>query len=367
MDERGLQAFVADHVRPHALAADRDGQFAPDLLERIGAAGLWGWNIAAEYGGGGHTLAECGALHRQVGAACSSARALLTAHQMTAAAIQRWGNAAQKARWLTDLSTGRALAAFALSEAGAGSDLQGIEARAEAVPDGFVIDGEKKWITGGAIASVFLVFARCGAAVEAFLVPRAAAGVAVCGIPPMLGLRAAMLADVSLRRTKVASDARLGPADAGFRFVAPAALEFGRAMVGFGCLGMALACLREATEHAHTRRAGGTPLVNHQLVQGLLAEMVTAVRTSDALLAKAIALIDARDAEAGLAVLVAKYQASQAAVSVSRDAVQILGARGCAADSLVQRFYRDAKITEIIEGSNEVLKGLIARQAGLML
>jgi alkylation response protein AidB-like acyl-CoA dehydrogenase len=366
MTDQALRAFVQAHVQPSAHAADRDGVFPAATLTAMTNAGLWGWNIDRRWGGQGCTSADCGSLSRRVGAACSSARALLTAHQMTASAIERWGSERHRSQWLPELAAGRALAAFALTEANAGSDVQAIETRAEAVPGGFALSGEKRWITGGGLAGVFLVFARGAAGVDAFLVPRPAPGLEVRAVAPMLGLRAAVLADLTLDRVFVGADARLGPSDGGLRFVAAHALELGRLMVAFGCLGLADACLREATRHAHARVQGGRPLAAHQLVQGLLAEIVVAVQSCEALLASAATRYDAHDPQSSLAVLVAKYHAAEAAVTASHHAVQILGARGCADDSAVQRFYRDAKIMEIIEGSTEVLKGLIAAQAGLM-
>lgn len=368
MTRSELREFVDVQVTRVASAADEALSLPSELLAACSRAGLWGWNLPRAYGGFERSLLECGWLHEETGRSCSSLRALLTVHGMVGSAIARWGSSEQKTEWLPRMARGEALAAFALSEAEVGSDVSAVQMTAE--PDarvGYRLKGTKKWITGGSIASVFLVFARRGEGIAAFLVPGDAPGLRRTPVQGMLGLRAAMLAEVLFDDVLVGETALLGPRNNGIAHVALRALQFGRLMVAFGCVGMAKSCLHAALTHAQERRQFGAPLAEQQLIQRRLAHMAMGIRSSELLCRSAAELEMAGDAASMLEILTAKYEAARIAIETAASAVQVMGASGCAPGSTVARFFRDAKVMEIVEGTTEILELKIAEQAAFAI
>lgn len=367
MSSVDLKTFINTEVGPVAEAADQSEIMPSRLIEACGRVGLWGWNLAERYDGGGRSVLECGRLHEEIGRHCSSLRALLTVHQMVGNAIQRWGTEAQKQQWLPSMASGSTLASFALSEAEAGSDVAEIQTIAVEADGGYRLCGTKKWVTGGETSSQFLVLARLGQGTVACLVPGDAAGVRRTPIRGMLGLRAAMLAEVEFNQVFIPRDALLGPKTAGIPHVALRTLQWGRLMVAFGCLGMMRACLALSLTHATSRVQFGTAISERQLIQRRVAEMVVTIRSVDLLCQSAARMESDSDPMAVVEVLAAKYLAARAAADASSSAVQILGARGCETSSLAGRFFRDSKVMEIIEGTTEVLQVNLAEQAGVAL
>lgn len=350
-----FRAFADAEIRPQAVRADAEGQLPADLPRRLGAAGL--------LLGDGLDAVELGLLHAEVGAACASTRSLLTVQGMVAGAIARWGSATQRARWLGPLARGECVAAFALSEAEAGSDALALECAAQADDAGWRLDGRKAWTSFAQIADVCLVVARTGSDLTAFLVERDTPGLAREALPAGLGLRAVMGANLHFKECRLPADARLGGRGFGYAAVAAGALDFGRYSVGCGAAGAAADCRAQALAHARERVQFGRPIGEHGAVQGLLARMLAAVQSARLQCARAGALRQAGDPRAGAETLLAKYQATRALSAVAADAVQVLGARGCAAGHPVERHYRDARVLEIIEGTTQVHEWLLAREA----
>jgi alkylation response protein AidB-like acyl-CoA dehydrogenase len=359
-DRAGARAFVDDQIVPHAEEWDRAGRVPEELLERIAAAGLWAPFLPAAVGGTGMDMVTLGEVHEEVGRGCSSVRSLLTVHTMVSWAVQRWGSTEQVARWAPALASGAVLGSFCLSEPGAGSDTAGIATTATERGGGWVLDGGKKWITGGLRADVFLVFARAAGSIAAFLVPRNTPGVEVRPIVEILGTRASMLAEVSFSDVRLGGDALLGPKGFTAGMVLTGTLDLGRYSVAAGSVGIVAACLAASASYAARREVGGTALRDLPLIQSKLSDMVTDVRAARMLVAEAGRLKDAGDAETIMATWVAKYFASTAAARHAAEAVQIHGANGCGPDYPVARLYRDAKVMEIIEGSNEIQRMTIA-------
>lgn len=350
-----FRTWVDAGIRPHSARADAEGRLPADLPRRLGAAGL--------LLGDGLDAVELGLLHAEVGAACASTRSLLTVQGMVAGAIARWGSAAQRARWLAPLARGECVAGFALSEPEAGSDALALQCTARAVDSGWRLAGRKAWTSFGQIAEVFLVIARIESDLTAFLVERDAPGLTLEALPPGLGLRAVMGADLHLADCRIGSEARLSGRGLGFAAVAAGALDYGRYSVACGAAGAAADCLSRALAHARERQQFGRPIGEHGAVQGLLARMLAATQGARLQCARAGALRQAGDLRAGAETLLAKHQATRALSAVAADAVQILGARGCAGGHPVERHYRDAKVLEIIEGSTQIHEWLLAREA----
>lgn len=362
-DRKTARAFVDTHIAPYANEWERAERLPEELLERMAAAGLWAPFLPPEVGGAGMSMVTLGEVHEEVGRGCSSVRSLLTVHTMASWALQRWGTPDQKQQWAAKLASGQLLGAFCLSEPGAGSDTSGISTTAVESGGGWVINGTKKWITNGQRADLYLVFARTASSIGAFLVPRRSPGVQVRPIKGIMGTTASMIAEITFTDVKLGPDAVLGPLGFTAGMVLTGTLDLGRYSVATGSVGIIQACLEASAAYAGKRKVNGAFLKDLPLIQAKLTDMVTDARAARLLVTEAGRLKDAGEASTIIATWVAKYFASIAAAKHATEAIQIHGAAGCSADYPVGRYYRDAKVMEIIEGSNEIQRMTIAGQA----
>jgi len=360
-DQAAFRAFVQEEIVPHANRYDQEEHTPVELIQKIAQQGYLRAIISTEYGGTNMDMISYGLLNEEIGRGCSSIRSLITVHSMVAHAILRWGNRQQKADWLPRLAEGEIIGAFGLSEPAVGSDAKSIEATAALEGDYYVLNGRKKWTTYGQIAGLFLVFAQCEGKVSAFLVERETPGFATEPIRGMLGTRASMLAELYLRDCRIPKGNMVGGRGFGLASVATSALDIGRYTVAWGCVGIAQACLDASLQYTSHRQQFGVYLKEHQLVQQMITNMITNVKAARLLCYQAGYLKDAGDPHTIMETWVAKYFASTAAAQAASDAVQIHGANGCSADYPVQRYLRDTKIMEIIEGSTQIQQVTIAR------
>ena len=363
VDRAAARAFADEHIVPFADAWDRAGAVPEELLEQIARAGLWAPFLPVELGGSGVDMVTLAAVHEEVGRGCSSVRSLLTVHTMASWALQRWGSPAQLDRWARDMAAGRVLGAFCLSEPGAGSDAAGITTTAVREGDGWRLNGVKTWTTGGQRADLFLVFARTESSTVALLVPRASAGVTVRPLDDMLGTRASLIAQIAFEDVLLGPDALLGPSSFASGMVLSGTLDLGRLSVAAGSVGIIQACLEAGADYSSKRTVGGSRLKDLPLIRAKLSDMVTDVRAARLLVAEAARLKDAGDPATIMATWVAKYFASTAAARHATEALQIHGALGFSSGHPTGRFYRDAKVAEVIEGSTEIQRLTIADEA----
>lgn len=362
-DRVSTAAFVDAEIRPYADAWDRAGAIPVALQERLGETGLWAPFLPPELGGAGVSLSTLGEIHEEVGRGCSSVRSLLTVHSMLSWALMRFGTPDQIRHWGPRLATGALTGAFCLSEPGTGSDAAGITTTATPDGDGWVLDGVKTWTTGGQRAGLFLVFARGPGGTVCLLVPRATPGVSVTPIDDMLGTRSSMLATIQFDQVRLGPESTLGPTGFTSGMVLTGVLDIGRFSVACGSVGIVQGCLDACAAYSASRTVAGARLRDLPLIQAKLSDMVTDVRAGRLLCAEAGRLKDAGDAGTIMATWIAKYFASTAAARHASEAVQIHGANGFTPDYPVARFYRDAKVMEIIEGSNEIQRLTIAGEA----
>ncbi len=353
--------FATRELRPRAGEFDRAGAVPIDVLRGMGERGLLGAMLPLEHGGGGLDALSYGLLTLEIGKGCSSCRALLTVHtSLVGETIARFGNAAQKSRWLPLLASGERLACFALSEPEVGSDAAAVRTTYERQGDHYVLDGRKTWISFALVADLMLVIAACGGSVSAFIVERDMPGVATRPILGMLGNRGAHIGEVFLERVRVPVENRLGAAGAGFGFIANSALFHGRYSVAWAGLALAEAALEEMVAYAARREQFGKKLREHQLVQALIANAVDAVHSGRALCERVGRLRDAGDDDAIAETHIAKYHTTRAASAVTADAVQLFGGNGCWDGYPVERLFREARILEVIEGTTQIQQIMLA-------
>jgi alkylation response protein AidB-like acyl-CoA dehydrogenase len=357
------RAFAREHLAPEAERWEAQ-QVLPDaVVEKLRERGYLGTIVPAEQGGRGMDLLGYGLLNEELGAASSSARSLLTVHDMVAYVLVKWGTTTQKQRWLGALASGARLGAFALSEPAVGSDASGVRSTATLEDGHYVLNGVKKWITFGEIADLLLIFAQSEGKLSAFLVERGTPGLSTVPIRGMLGMRATMMAEVRLENCRVPKDHLVGGIGFGLSAVATTGLELGRYSVAWGSVGIGQGCVEASLRYAVERTQYGTQLRKHQLIQELLTEMVTNVSAARLLCVQAGERIQAGDRHAMFSVMMAKYFASRTAARVAADAVQLHGANGCSDAYPVARHLRDAKLMEIIEGSSQMQQVAIAKLA----
>lgn len=355
--------FADEEVAPAAAESDRLERVPPQLIRRLGETGVLGSALPAVYGGADCDPLTLGLVHQQIARASASVQGLVNVHQMAARSIVRWGSAAQKQRWLPGMARGETLAAFAISEPEAGSDMAAVSTVARADGHGYRLRGRKKWITGGQVADLYLVLSATPDGLASFLVERDTPGLEVEPIAGLLGCRGYMLAELVFDGCALPEEHLLGRLGFGASHVMATGLDVGRFYLAWACVGVAEACLEASAGHVKQRKQFGQRLSEFQLVQRRITEMVVKVDAARLLCREAAELRGRKSSLAIEKTYVAKYFAATSLAQIANDAVQLLGARGCSGESPVQRYLRDAKIMEIIEGTTEIHQIAIANLA----
>lgn len=355
-----FRRFTDTYISPVADEFERTESLPQELIQRMADQGFLGLTVAQADGGCGCDMLTYGLLHEEVGRACGSTRSLLTVHEMVCYALQRWGSAEQRKRWLPELAAGKRIGAFAVSESGVGSDLAAVETTLTDLQNGYSLKGQKKWISFGQIADVFLVLARSRIGLTALLVERNAPGLTVRPLQGMLGLAASMLAELSFEDVQVPKENVIGRPGFGLSHVMSSALLHGRYSVAWGCVAIAGECLALASEMGSERRQFGATLNEHQLVKRMISDMVAGTEAARLMCLQSGSMLDRGQPEAVMQTMMAKYFASKVASAAANDALQIHGASGCSMHSKIARLWRDARIMEIIEGSTQIQQITIA-------
>jgi len=362
----GERAVIAELIGDQAGAWDVAGELPVELLRKLGARGVLCAGVPASYGGPGATSQDNGELTAFVGSRCSSLRSIMTSHGMAAWTIQRLGDREQRRRHLADLTSGQ-LAAVAFSEPGAGSDLSALRTRIQPDGDSVVVHGEKMWITGARYADLLLVLGRQSGSQEegaAFvLVPSSAPGVRIERVADPLGCRAAGHSHVRLDQVRLPAASVLGGGGQSLPLLFTTALSYGRISVAWGCVGIIRACLDAAAAHARQREQSGKPIGQHQLVARHLAELLVAEQVSTRICEHASRHWQSASPDLVLTSVLAKHVSAGHAARSAATAVQVLGSAGAQDGHVVARAYRDAKLMEIIEGSNEICQLILAEHA----
>jgi glutaryl-CoA dehydrogenase (non-decarboxylating) len=361
-EQRAVQELardVADRwIRPRIAELDAQERFDPEILRAMAEAGLLGLCLPERYGGGGLDYVSLALASLEIEKADTAYREILSVHLgLTALGILQWGTREQKERWLPPLARGERVAAFGLTEPGAGSDAAGLTTTARRDGDSYVLNGEKLWISLADVADVFLVFAKTdpGArhqGISAFIVERGTPGLRTGSIRGKLGVRAGNTGSIVFQDCRVAADQRLGEEGEGFR-IAMTSLDNGRLTVAGGATGLIEACLEASVTYAQQRHAFGRPIGEYQLVQQMIARMV---RDRDAayLLTMRAAWLKNQGVRNTRETALAKWYASEAAWRAATDAVQIHGAYGFSREFPVERYLRNSKGAVIYEGTSQI-------------
>src|ERR1700730_8561831 len=364
-----FKAFVKENVEPFADKWDREQRIPESVIGMLAKLGYLGCSLPTQNGGHGWDTVTFGLLNEALGRGSSSLNGVLTVQTMVSKALLKWGSAEQIQKWIPMLAQGEIIGAFALTEPGGGSDIHSLATEfTDSRGDSLVLNGAKKWISCGQFASLFLVFGKLGERSLACLVPREAPGLEVEPIHDLMGFRAAGLAQLTFKNVQVPPANVVGKPGFALSHVAPVGLHHGRISTACSALGLLRGCLEESVSFAATRKIADRTVSKIDMIRSLITKMGVDLEAARLLCYAACRAEDEHLPEAFGKTLVAKYYTSKAVVRAAADAVQIQGASGCHESSPVARYYRDAKLMEILEGTTQIheqlLSGIFVDQAG---
>jgi alkylation response protein AidB-like acyl-CoA dehydrogenase len=359
--------FAEREILPKIKENDREARFDRELARKLGEIGFLGAPVAEEHGGRGLDYVSYGLIAEEIGRADSSARTVVSVvTSLVGGPIEKWGTEEQKQKWLPRLCSGEGLGCFGLTEPDTGSDAANLRTRATKTDGGWSISGQKMWISLGNHSEVALIFAQTDPekkhrGLACFLVPCDSEGFTTQEIHGKLGLRSSDTAEISLDAVEVGDEAMLGEVGDGFK-VAMSALENGRYSVAAGCVGICEGCVESSVEYAKERKQFGVPLARFQLVQEMITDMILKRDASRMLVLRAGLLKD--EGKPNLTeTSVAKLFATESAVECANLAIQVHGGSGYVDDYPVERYLRDARVTTLYEGTSQIQKLIIGRQA----
>ena len=358
--------FAAEKVLPRAAEIDEQAKIPRELIAEMGALGFMGAYVPEQYGGAGLDVLSYTLIVEEINRACASTGVALCSHVSLAVdPILHHGSDEQKARYLPALASGERIGCFALSEPASGSDAAAMRTGATRQGDSWVLNGTKNFITNGSIADVAIVFAQTDPTerhkgIAAFIVETKTPGFSVGKLEKKLGIRGSDTAQLVFQDCRVPAANLLGEVGEGLR-IALSTLDGGRISIAAQAVGIARACLEDSLAYAKQREAFGKRIADFQAIQWMLADMATEIDAARLLTWRAAAAKDAGEDHI-LAAAEAKLFASDVAVRAARDCVQIFGGYGYLKDFPAERHYRDAKITEIYEGTSEIMKLVIAEE-----
>lgn len=362
-------AFAFEKIAPFALEWDARKFFPVETLRAAAALGMAAIYVREEAGGAGLSRVDAALIFEALATGCPSVAAYLSIHNMCCWMIDAYGSDEQRHRYMPRLATMKTLTSYCLTEPGCGSDAAALRTRAVRRGDSYLLSGEKQFISGagaggGGEGHLYIVMARTGeagpAGISAFLVEGAAAGLSLGANERKMGWNAQPTRTVTFDDCAVPIENRLGAEGEGFH-MAMAALDGGRLNIGACSLGGAQSALEKAVVYARERRAFGRAIADLQSLQFRLADMATELEAARALLWRAAAALDARDADATRLCAMAKRIATDAGFKVVDDALQIFGGYGYLSDYGVEKLLRDLRVHRILEGTNEIMRVIVAR------
>lgn len=362
--QQTAREFAAAEMAPHAGEWDEKGVFPVEALRKAAALGFAGIYVGEAYGGSALTRRDAAVIFEELAAACPSTAAYISIHNMASWMIDSFGDAAQRRRWLPKLMTMEHFASYCLTEPGAGSDAASLATRAARDGDHYVLDGVKAFISGGGTSDIYVCMVRTGGegadGISCLVVEKGAPGLSFGKREKKMGWNSQPTAAVIFEGCRVPVANRIGKEGEGFR-IAMKGLDGGRLNIAACSLGGARACLEAARAHMLERRQFGKRLADFQALQFRLADMATELEAARLMVHRAAAKLDAGDADATVFCAMAKRFATDTGFHVANEALQLHGGYGYICDYPVERIVRDLRVHQILEGTNEVMRVIIAR------
>lgn len=359
------RAFAARELAPHAADWDRDHHFPVEVIRRAAEQGYLALYIAEEDGGLGLSRLSSSLIFEQLAAGCVATTAYLTIHNMATWMLASFADQALKDAWLPGLISGQALASYCLTEPDAGSDAANLRTRARREGDEYVLDGSKCFISGAGSTDVLIVMARSGAdgakGISCFLVPANAPGVRYGRNEDKMGWKAQPTRTITFEGVRIPASHRIGPEGEGFVY-AMKGLDGGRLNIASCSLGAAQAALQQSLRYVEERKQFGKPLSQFQALQFKLADMLTDLTASRQMVRLAAHKLDHGHGEASLYCAMAKRFATDHCFAVCNEALQLHGGYGYLNDYPLERWVRDARVHQILEGTNEIMRVIVARR-----
>jgi alkylation response protein AidB-like acyl-CoA dehydrogenase len=362
-----LRRFCEDKIAKRAADIDRRGVFPRENFEDCVGMGLPALGLPVEHGGSGADHVTQAIMVEELARVCASTSLMIVISRLGMIPIMRWGSDELKTRYLPEVASGRSQASYCLSEPDAGSDVVSMRTRAVRDGDTYVITGTKSWVTNAGISDLYIVFAKTDPdadhrGISCFVVERDL-GVEVPRLEEKMGMRGSPTGAVALDGVRVPVANRIGEEGEGF-YIAMATLDRSRPTIGAQAVGIAQGAIDAAVSYLLERRQFGRPIADLQALRFMVADMAMRVEAARGLVYKACALVDEDDPDGELSMTgaMAKCFASDVAMSVTTDAVQLLGGYGYTRDFPVERFMRDAKVTQIYEGTNQIQRAVIANR-----
>ena len=363
-----VRALARERIAPRAAEIDRTAEYPWDIVQLLRENGIFGTIAPEEFGGVGAGALQTLITIEEIAKVCATSSLIVGMQELAALAFKLAGSEQQKRRFLPGLASGETIGAYALTEPDAGSDVAAMRTEARRDGDEYVLEGSKRFITNAGVAGLYVAFAKTDpgaghAGITAFAVEAGTGGLEIGRIEPKLGLKGSTTGELFFSECRVPAANRIGEEGEGFR-IAMRILDRSRPGIAAQALGIAEGATDYALEYARTRETFGQPIGRHELVAGMLADMEVRCEAGRGLLYRLGALIDSGVAGAELSKLsaITKVFCSDTAMAVTIDAVQVLGGYGYMQEYPVERMMRDAKITQIYEGTNEIQRLVIARE-----
>ena len=363
-----VRTLARERIAPRAAEIDESHEFPWDIVELFREHEIFGLLFDEEWGGTGTGMLMALVTIEEISKVCATSGLILAVQELGSLGLKLAGSREQQERYLPRLASGEWLCAYALSEAGSGSDSAAMRTTARLEGDEYVIDGGKRFITNAGVANLYIVFAKTDpeaghAGISAFVVESDAPGFSVARLEPKMGIAGSTTGELVFDGCRVPAGNLLGEEGEGFR-IAMRILDRSRAGIAAQALGIAQGATDYALEYARTRETMGKPIAEHQLIAAKLAEMETKCEAGRGLLYRFGRMVDegAPDGELTKASAMAKLYCSDVAMEVTTEAVQVLGGYGYIKEYPVERMMRDAKITQLYEGTNEIQRIVVARE-----
>ena len=359
-----VQRFTEQEITPHAEAWDETNHFPREIYHKMAELGLMGMTTPEEYGGSALSRLSNTLVYEELAKGEMATAVGLSVHNMVTGSIAHFGNLEQRRCWVSKLASGELLGAFSLSEADSGSDAASLQCKAESHNDLYILNGTKLWVTNGGEAEVYLVMARTGAGkgasgISCFVIEKETPGFSFGKTERKMGLHSSPTRELIFENCQVPVGNRLGEEGQGFK-IALSSLDGGRINIGAIAVGVAQAAFETACNYSRQRKQFGQPINNFQGIQFMLADMAMKIEAARLLVYQAAYKLD-EGQNAGMYASMAKCFATDMAMEVTTNAVQILGGAGYVRDYPVERYMRDVKVAQIFEGTNQIQRVVIAR------